>query len=98
MKTISVCIILLVIVLASCSKKFYNGGVSSYGGQIQRIDYMTVDGVKSMFLHTDKYIVLTEYNSKIQLDDSVFIYETLPVNFYDPFEWVVINGRKTPIK
>lgn len=87
--------IVLGVFLVSCSPKCYD---SYYGGQIERIDYMTVDGRRSMFLHTDKYIILTNYNKRIELDDSVFIYETLPENFYDPFEWVIIDGRKIPIQ
>ena len=93
MKTIA--FILLITLFSSCNSKVYDG---YYGGKIERIDYMTVDGVKSMWLHTNKFIILTDYNKKVELDDSLFIYETLPENFHDDYRWVIIDGRKIPIR
>ena len=92
---VAICILFLILILSSCNQKCYDG---YYAGQIERINHITVDGRKSMFLHTDKYIILTDYNKKIELDDSVFIYETLPLNFADPYRWVIIDGCKIPIR
>jgi len=90
--------VFLLLMFASCAPKFYNYGSSSYGGQIKRIDHMTIDGCESMLLHTGKLIVRIEYDNRVELDDSIFFYETAPTSFYEPFQWVVIDGRKYSIK
>jgi len=81
--------------LASCNHRVYDG---YYGGLVERIDYLTVDGDKSMFVHTDSFILLTDRDRRLRVGDSIFIHETMPVNFYEPHEWVIVDGRKIPIR
>lgn len=88
----------IMLVLASCSPKLYRGEDSSYRGKINKVQYVVIDGAVSMYLHTDKYIIQTDYDRRVEVNDSVYIYETAPTSFYKPFRWAVVNGIKIPIK
>jgi len=90
MKTLM--LIIVVLLSSCCTYKFT--GQEQYAGQIYKIDYL-YDNHKSMLLYTNLYILKIDgHPRKVDINNEVYVLETPRLNFYDHFDFAIINGCK----